>query len=1376
MSNETKKRHIIRKLLKWLGLATGGLSLLVAAIASGAFIWLGTDSGGRFIAAQLTDMLKAQGLFLKFDEFSGPLPGNIKVKGIELADEQGVWLRAEELGIELTLTDLLSATLTVDNFSLIRPELVRLPVLPESPAEPEPLGSEPGFDLNLPVSIALNKLSIRDADIAWSVLGLESSEGDSLLNRATRQRLIISVDGEAKLAKGEVDAYISGSLSAGDVLGLDLALDPAVFNKPDAATMEISTTANAAVHWNGRSDNLKITAELKQNGSAWSAPDLKIAGLGLNLATQAEFDQTTNHIEIGLNLKGEENAEWQSLAAELAGLEQSFMAAVGNPLSIQLNAVNSESGAFNLDLTELQAGIISGQGKSTAHFPESADLPAGEPGSVDADFNIRVSDLALLSPQLGGELQTSIKASGNFKLANIDISVSSSKLLIHDAEINDLSVAVNTALHNVLDDSLSGSGSLHASSASVPVIDSGNIAMSGDWKFALNRTPGMEYGSASLDGLSVQAFGANLSGQLDAQTSNAFFAAKNSGALWPAGLSVNGNLDLDVGDWSTISQLAGMQINGTGMLARIQLQNSGTQILGFDLSAKSLALPQQNVKITGLNTRAEAKFSDNEPDLSLNLQTTAGMADLFEWSSLTAKVDGNAGQGQFVLNMLEPAESTGAGKPGRSAKSAQPQARGQKAAPATGPELITAAGTYNLNSKQIELATLHARYPKTQISVDLQNPANFSYANGIELHNLNLDIKPRGSLAAEATIRPGTLSVQGKLDDLSLAVINTFAGTTLPPGQVDANLDLSSPSQGELELELHLDKKPLTRPSGGAGASVEATASSGSAEPAPSPALGNMDVDNSSKGNPDIILKANLGRSSGRLALTGDMDFRALTKMDDGAQANTATPDAIASTFTGTPAYGQIPPLTFSMPLALNSQGIPMPDMNGPFRANLAWMGEVAPLWQLVPMPDRNFSGLAAVNFNLTGSLNSPTFSGEAYIASGQFKDREFGVMLTDIKLEAHATRQKELRLILTATDGKKGKLGLEGSVNPSVESALNLRGRLEHLAPVHRDDLDLTITALVAVTGPLAQPDLQVQTIIESGEIVLLDSLMGGSVTTLPISNPDDAIEKTGQGLNLNVSVDIPRRFYIRGRGLDSEWKGKLNITGTSSAPEIRGSLNPVRGQFNLLSRNFNIEQGEIEFIGGTRINPGLNLGLIYSSSSLEAIIRIGGSLKNPNFSLESSPPLPQDEVLAQVLFGKNVSDLSRFEALQLASGLRTLTDGSGNGLDLLADIRETTGFDVLRVGSSGDSQQTGPQATGQSGSANLTPMGSQSGEAGQGDATLEAGKYLNDSIYIGVEKGISQESTAVRVEIELFPRISLQGTTSPSSSQVGIGWKKDY
>jgi len=86
------------------------------------------------------------------------------------------------------------------------------------------------------------------------------------------------------------------------------------------------------------------------------------------------------------------------------------------------------------------------------------------------------------------------------------------------------------------------------------------------------------------------------------------------------------------------------------------------------------------------------------------------------------------------------------------------------------------------------------------------------------------------------------------------------------------------------------------------------------------------------------------------------------------------------------------------------------------------------------------------------------------------------------------------------------------------------------------------------------------------------------------------------------------------------------------------------------------------------------------------------------------------------------------------------------------------------------------GRQASSQSGSIQGPASSSSAGDSDDSNIALEAGKYISDSIYIGVEQGINQESTAVRVEVELFPRVTLEGRTSPSSSRVGAGWKMDY
>jgi hypothetical protein len=78
-----------------------------------------------------------------------------------------------------------------------------------------------------------------------------------------------------------------------------------------------------------------------------------------------------------------------------------------------------------------------------------------------------------------------------------------------------------------------------------------------------------------------------------------------------------------------------------------------------------------------------------------------------------------------------------------------------------------------------------------------------------------------------------------------------------------------------------------------------------------------------------------------------------------------------------------------------------------------------------------------------------------------------------------------------------------------------------------------------------------------------------------------------------LDIQVGVPGRIFVRGRGLDSEWRGRLTVTGSSDAPQIAGSLQAIRGTVDVLGKTFRVTHGEIRFdgAGGTAIDPVLDI-----------------------------------------------------------------------------------------------------------------------------------------------------------------------------------------
>ena len=141
------------------------------------------------------------------------------------------------------------------------------------------------------------------------------------------------------------------------------------------------------------------------------------------------------------------------------------------------------------------------------------------------------------------------------------------------------------------------------------------------------------------------------------------------------------------------------------------------------------------------------------------------------------------------------------------------------------------------------------------------------------------------------------------------------------------------------------------------------------------------------------------------------------------------------------------------------------------------------------------------------------------------------------------------------------------------------------------------------------------------------------------------------------------------------------MKLGGTAAAPRTEGGLDLRRGTVSLAGRSLDFNEGRISFDGGSITDPALHLVASSTSGNVIATLAIDGTAHNPKITLSSVPPLPQDEVLAQLLFGSGVGKLGALEVAQIAAGLATLT-GAGGGIgDPLDKVRQGLGLDRLAV-----------------------------------------------------------------------------------------------
>lgn len=164
-------------------------------------------------------------------------------------------------------------------------------------------------------------------------------------------------------------------------------------------------------------------------------------------------------------------------------------------------------------------------------------------------------------------------------------------------------------------------------------------------------------------------------------------------------------------------------------------------------------------------------------------------------------------------------------------------------------------------------------------------------------------------------------------------------------------------------------------------------------------------------------------------------------------------------------------------------------------------------------------------------------------------------------------------------------------------------------------------------------------------------------------------------------IDATAPGGIEVDGMGLDSEWRGTVRLRGTTDDPRIGGQVQivPRQGFYSFAGVRFDITRGIIDFDESTAIDPRLNLLAETNVDGLDVDVSITGSASQPEIVFSSSQGLPQEELLARMLFGGSVSNLSATDALQLGAALASLRGGGGMGP--INQLRSAIGLDRLRL-----------------------------------------------------------------------------------------------
>lgn len=440
-------------------------------------------------------------------------------------------------------------------------------------------------------------------------------------------------------------------------------------------------------------------------------------------------------------------------------------------------------------------------------------------------------------------------------------------------------------------------------------------------------------------------------------------------------------------------------------------------------------------------------------------------------------------------------------------------------------------------------------------------------------------------------------------------------------------------------------------------------------------------------------------------------------------------------------------PARMTVALPLRPAGLlPAVPRTGALSGSLDWAGRIGDLWALVPLPSVVLDGDATVALRLAGTVAAPEIGGAVGVTDGRFEHLDAGTILTPLTLTSRIEPGGAFVLDLAAEDGAgnpvTGRAVLSGG---RIDATLEAAGAVL----VRRDDVTAALTLALAVAGPLDAPAVSGRIGVDRAEVRLVAATPPGVADLGPVrikgAPPPEPEAPAGARIPLDIAVSGPQDIFVRGRGLDSEWRLDLRVGGTVAEPRIAGDLEKRRGRLDFLGRAFELDRGRVRFSGGAAIDPSLDIALFHENDGVRGGVVVTGTALAPDISFQSRPALPEEEVLPRVLFGRSQQSLTAGEALGLAAGLATLLDGTGGALDR---ARGAIGLDVLRV--EGTSAE---------------------------DATVTVGSNLASGVFVGAKRPVAGGAGSVVVEIEIFDGLDLESEVGPDvGANLGLEWRRDF
>ena len=445
----------------------------------------------------------------------------------------------------------------------------------------------------------------------------------------------------------------------------------------------------------------------------------------------------------------------------------------------------------------------------------------------------------------------------------------------------------------------------------------------------------------------------------------------------------------------------------------------------------------------------------------------------------------------------------------------------------------------------------------------------------------------------------------------------------------------------------------------------------------------------------------------------------------------------------------------------------------------------------LRPERVQELRGQLSANITVSGTLESPLLDGSARLTGGYVRLPQLGLAYEDIQAQARLEDNQVLLEDFVVRSGD-GEVTGEGTVDFTelTLGQFNIDLNMDNFFTIDTREYRAVTSGNLTLRGTTRQPVLRGDVQVESADIYLAENATGNEIEEVSLTDEDVQMLERNFGRRLTqadtttfnfyealdaaLDVEIERDAWIRSRAnpdMNIQFTGNLDFLKEPYSEALAyGTVEVIEehSYIEQFGRRFNITSGTLRFNGPVAA-PVMDISAALPvrtqdatrQDALTITLNIEGPPDDLRINLGSDVELATSDIVSYIATGQPAG-----QGLAGLGGQTLLGSGTDIALSQLTSLiegaaGEELGLDVFEI------EAAGPQGT-----------------------VLSAGKYVTQSLFIGVEQPLSSgtnywswagidpalEGTQITVEYELFDWLLARMAQQGSLLRFDLFWEYSY